>query len=403
MPRARTRARLLTAILSPLLFVALLETGLRIAGYRYRPAAVEREEETRRLPPALYARHPVLLWTLPPDTIVDDPAAGFPRVATNRLGLRGNPPSGSRRPGEFRVLCLGDSVTFGLGVRDGETWPAQLERALVGSPTLGGRPVHVLSGAVPGWSSVQGLRLLDELPGYEADVVVFWFGMNDVLPAWGRPDAEKGGYPGLLDRVAWSLEGLRTVQLATRIRDAYRSPRKAVTRASVADFAGAVERLRGLETAGGPRVIFVRYPERIDATTAQLARVVERAEALSVGWVAGPTALLLPITPASDRVVRSCRIAPGPHGAELQFGGVVEMRRSLDEVRSDLATTRAWKEGLTERLALLPTDAPGAKALFGGAPPATVFSDNCHLTPEGCRRAGRAIAAMILERLPEPR
>jgi len=366
MPRARTRARLLTAILSPLLFVALLETGLRIAGYRYRPAAVEREEETRRLPPALYARHPVLLWTLPPDTSVDDPAAGFPRVATNRLGLRGNPPSGSRRPGEFRVLCLGDSVTFGLGVRDGETWPAQLERALVGSPTLGGRPVHVLSGAVPGWSSVQGLRLLDELPGYEADVVVFWFGMNDVLPAWGRPD-------------------------------------KAVTRASVADFAGAVERLRGLETAGGPRVIFVRYPERIDATTAQLARVVERAEALSVGWVAGPTALLLPITPASDRVVRSCRIAPGPHGAELQFGGVVEMRRSLDEVRSDLATTRAWKEGLTERLALLPTDAPGAKALFGGAPPATVFSDNCHLTPEGCRRAGRAIAAMILERLPEPR
>lgn len=57
-------------------------------------------------------------------------------VDTNSLGLRGPEPA----PGGTRVLAVGDSVTFGWGVADDESWPARL------SGELG---VTVLNGGVP--------------------------------------------------------------------------------------------------------------------------------------------------------------------------------------------------------------------------------------------------------------
>jgi hypothetical protein len=51
------------------------------------------------------------------------------RVQVNSLGLRG-PELAAKRPGERRILFLGDSLTYGQGVADDETVPAALERAL---------------------------------------------------------------------------------------------------------------------------------------------------------------------------------------------------------------------------------------------------------------------------------
>ena len=396
MARARLRTKLITAILSPVLVFGVLEASLRIAGYRYVPDVSEGTEKARWLQPTLYERHPVLRWTLIRNAVIDEPMVGFLRVATNDMGLRGSQLPGGRRPREVRVLCLGDSVTFGLGVRNGQTWPKQLERVLLSSPELHGRPVHVLNGGVPGWSSVQGMRLFDRIRWYEPDFVVFWFGYNDVQAALGRPDAETG----TLDEVVATLSHLRTVQLAASAVDAIRGTGDDTTRASIEDFAAAVERLRALEAGGGPQMVFVRYPERLDTTIAQLARVVERAEAVGVEWVAGPGALLLPITPAPDGADLVGRFVRGPQGPELRFGGSDEFRRSVATVRDDLEDVRAWRRGLAARRALLPGDSPGAEELFGSARPAEVFLDNCHLTPHGCRRAAQGIAARILSRLP---
>jgi hypothetical protein len=49
-------------------------------------------------------------------------------VRTNDLGLRGGPIDFSRP----RIVCLGDSFTFGFGVEDQETWCAMLERMFGG-------------------------------------------------------------------------------------------------------------------------------------------------------------------------------------------------------------------------------------------------------------------------------
>lgn len=46
-----------------------------------------------------------------------------------------------------RILCLGDSFTFGVGASDPETWPAQLEARLNSS----GKKIEVVNAGVIGW------------------------------------------------------------------------------------------------------------------------------------------------------------------------------------------------------------------------------------------------------------
>lgn len=104
-------------------------------------------------------------------------------VTTNRLGLRG-PEVGEKR--SFRVLAVGNSCTFGVGVQDGETWPARLEAIL--RERVG--PAEVINAGVPGYTSFQGLRYLAE-GGLDLgpDLVIACFGFND-SDAWG-PDGDE--------------------------------------------------------------------------------------------------------------------------------------------------------------------------------------------------------------------
>jgi lysophospholipase L1-like esterase len=101
-------------------------------------------------------------------------------VTTNRLGLR-SPEVEAREPGELRILLVGESGAFGIGVEDDETYAARLERILQRDRA---QRVRVVNASVPAWSSFQGLKYL-ELRGLslEPDVVLFSFEANDYLPA----------------------------------------------------------------------------------------------------------------------------------------------------------------------------------------------------------------------------
>src|SRR5262245_16028704 len=45
------------------------------------------------------------------------------RISINSLGFRGDPVTLDRTPGRFRILCLGDSFTFGDFVNDENAFP----------------------------------------------------------------------------------------------------------------------------------------------------------------------------------------------------------------------------------------------------------------------------------------
>jgi lysophospholipase L1-like esterase len=97
----------------------------------------------------------------------------------NALGLRGEDLPAERDPQELRVLCVGDSFTFGGGVETHEAWPQQLQ-ALVGPPETSG--IRVLNGGANGWDTPWQRLYLEKrgLKETEPDVVVLGWNWNDL-------------------------------------------------------------------------------------------------------------------------------------------------------------------------------------------------------------------------------
>jgi lysophospholipase L1-like esterase len=88
------------------------------------------------------------------------------RASFNSWGMRGDEPRESPRP---RILAVGDSNTFGYGVEDDETWPAQLDRRLAEA----GHPRPVLNLSTVGFMIDDQLRYLEAtLPAYRPDIVI---------------------------------------------------------------------------------------------------------------------------------------------------------------------------------------------------------------------------------------
>lgn len=134
--------------------------------------------QARPLPQVRYDRHPVRGFTLRPD---QDAFTYEARVRVDQSGSRRNG-SDDNHQAPVRILALGDSFTFGMGVSDAETWPSQLEERLSDATPEGVRVVNL--GTVS-YGVLQELDLLRErgLPR-PPDVVIHGLFWNDyMLPA----------------------------------------------------------------------------------------------------------------------------------------------------------------------------------------------------------------------------
>ncbi len=113
-------------------------------------------------------------------------------VRTNAQGLR----TKEFRPkveDEFRILLLGDSNYFGVGVNENQTIAAELEKNL---SIRFSRPVSVYTLAIPGYNTVQELQLLRAYGSIlQPDAIILGlFIGNDLLPnLLAQVDAE-GNY-----------------------------------------------------------------------------------------------------------------------------------------------------------------------------------------------------------------
>jgi lysophospholipase L1-like esterase len=141
---------------------------------------------------------PLLFWRLKPG--LRDVIWEHTPVTTSSERLRYDRALGRKPAGTVRILCAGDSVTFGFGVPpvalkrpDGRhpdwlPYPARLEKALrAANPD---RAIEVAPLAVPGYSTHQGLAWMRrDLRALRPDVVTVLYGWNDIgLRA--QPDAE---------------------------------------------------------------------------------------------------------------------------------------------------------------------------------------------------------------------
>jgi alginate O-acetyltransferase complex protein AlgI len=95
-------------------------------------------------------------------------------VTTNRWGMRDQDYEKHPAPNTYRAALLGASVAFGSGVNDGETFEAVLERRLNRDEAgRRGARYEILNFAVPGYSALQQLAVLDKTWPFEPDTV--WY------------------------------------------------------------------------------------------------------------------------------------------------------------------------------------------------------------------------------------
>jgi len=101
-------------------------------------------------------------------------------VRINEAGFRGGPLPGAKPPGVYRIVALGDSFTFGYGVRERQAYPARLARRL--NARTGGRPgVEVVNLGVPGAGPLDYLWHLEHTGlALQPDLVVVGLFANDV-------------------------------------------------------------------------------------------------------------------------------------------------------------------------------------------------------------------------------
>lgn len=216
-------------------------------------------------------------------------------VRVNALGLRGPELAVPKPGGRFRLLAVGDSVTFGFGVREDQTFLA----LTAASRGAAGRPVEVVNTGLPGAG----------LPYYyhsirrwcrpvEADAIVLSVVLNDIVAY--RPeeslDAPIPGSRAAADPAAWSrvlrhsyvgtlgFQRLKSVLYAVKILDLDDSPgyrfvpleedAEAAARAwsaSLAVLDGAAE---AAAACGAPLVVAV-FPLEVQLSEAALARYRE--------------------------------------------------------------------------------------------------------------------------------
>jgi len=106
-------------------------------------------------------------------------------LSVNAQGFRGQRKIEPKRANIFRIICLGDSITFGLDVDDHLTYPSQLEQ-LLNEAVNNRHQIDVINAGVPGYSSRQGLiRLSRDLIHYQPDLVILEFGFNDASAKLG--------------------------------------------------------------------------------------------------------------------------------------------------------------------------------------------------------------------------
>lgn len=97
-------------------------------------------------------------------------------VSINSLGYRGREIDREKPAGVVRILCLGDSGTFGQFVNDPDTLSSVLEENL----RREGFPVEVINGGVPGTTIVDQMEFLRRGIVLKPDIVILTFSENDI-------------------------------------------------------------------------------------------------------------------------------------------------------------------------------------------------------------------------------
>ncbi|MSR61622.1 MAG: hypothetical protein EXS08_04130 [Planctomycetes bacterium] len=158
----------------------LARTGVVLAGVVLALVAAELLVRALELGPSFQVLHrelfqlsanPVLGYEL-------HPGASDGATTINSAGFRDREFALAKPAGVFRIVCVGDSVTFGQPKKSEESWPKALERLL--NERVGTASFEVLNLGVTGYNVLQVAERLRILGlAYQPDLVLYGYVLND--------------------------------------------------------------------------------------------------------------------------------------------------------------------------------------------------------------------------------
>jgi lysophospholipase L1-like esterase len=308
------------------------------------------------------------------------------------------------QPGERRIVCFGDSNTYGIHLTAEDSYPGRLQRLLDRAP---GHPWRVVNLGFPGRNTAQVRKhFARDVEAYGAEAAVVWAGVNNSWSLaesqlWQLPDREEDASTAML-----LLSRLRTVKLARILLErATGAGRKAGAPAEavrplpgdgdlrqagggveldpeltssarpVADVQASIgvdlRRIRALCDAGGVRLLFANYPLDIQLVADTVNPAIERAAAETGTPLVDLHAAL---TPRFESLGYRTLMLEDLHANELgnyevarqvllglMDAGIVEERpewRSIPPVESVAVPVRVQREDLAGRELTLAIEGP---------------------------------------------
>jgi len=182
-------------------------------------------------------------------------------VSTNAAGLRDDPIT--PKDGRYRILAIGSSMTFGLGVNDDEAWPAVLERELRDA----GYRVDVVNAGVIGHTAFQGdLYLAADGLALDPDLVLASYGHNAGLSwdGFSDPERETWGFP----EGRWRTQERVDIQ-DQRKREMAADDTKQYPRLNHDEYVAALHAIARTTREAGAEIVFLAWPIQYDFTRGQ--------------------------------------------------------------------------------------------------------------------------------------
>ncbi len=262
------------------------------------------DEAVIRFYPDTFRTSPRWLWEPTPGALAEG-------ERINEDGYRG-PLYPRERGGRLRIATMGDSTTFGFGVKEGDCFSRRLERILAAR----GIDAEVLNFGVVGFSAAQGaVYYTGRVREYRPDVVIAAFGAvndsfvmsqgmgdSDKLFRLSRPEARIAQFLERYSTVRWLRSILRPPPAETapsgEVGPVGSAPATGVTtdgsgsltrsRVSIPEFKGALASLAASVKSDGARLLLVSPPRRQDcevtlpATLDYTAAIFATANAIGV-------------------------------------------------------------------------------------------------------------------------
>jgi lysophospholipase L1-like esterase len=295
------------------------------------------------------------LYALRPGASTTLEVSGDVRYVVNEAGQRGPEVPLARTPGMARILVLGDSLAFGYGVADPDSFPRRLAHDLAEA-----RPVEVINFGVGGYNSFNEAAIFaGRGVAYAPDVVLVQFCINDLNHPLVHFDANT------------------RLQLAALPDDAFPDP--------------DLPRTLPQHGAACRACLALRLCERISRVWTALCPDPIVGEAFAAGLAPrtlpeGPTRRWLArhygsVASVARESGARFAIVAFPHEHQLEAGASDEVQRQLAE----LADIEGW-----ELIDLLPAFLAASQHTD-----AQLFLDLWHPTAAGHAVASRAIAARL--------